>query len=81
MAHNCKLQLSGHKIENPQHFLIPEKFNTYLDAGGVAVLVDVVNAASVEGRRTTDDAVDLEVLESWGSHCAIETLQLAIGIL
>mmetsp|Transcript_17850 Transcript_17850/g.51104 ORF Transcript_17850/g.51104 Transcript_17850/m.51104 type:complete len:423 (-) Transcript_17850:52-1320(-) len=29
-----------------------------LNAGGVAILVDVINTAGVEGRRTTDDAVD-----------------------
>merc|ERR1719199_537081 len=29
-----------------------------LDAGGVTVLVEMVNAAGVEGRRTTDNAVD-----------------------
>ena len=30
-----------------------------LDAGLVAVAVDVINTASVEGRRTTDDAMNL----------------------
>ena len=55
--------------------LLPGKINTYLNAGGVAVLVDVINATSVEGGRTTDDAVNLGVLESWGKvikqlgHC------------
>ena len=32
-----------------------------LHAGSMTVLVEMVNAASVEGRRTTDDAVDLYV--------------------
>ena len=36
-----------------------------LDAGGVTVLVEMVNAAGVEGRRTTDDAVDLYVESHW----------------
>lgn len=36
--------------------------NPYLNAGGVAVLVDVVDATGVEGGRTTDDAVDLKML-------------------
>ena len=64
--------------------LLPEKFNTYLNAGGVAVLVDVINATSIEGGRTADDAVNLGVLESWGKvikqlgHC---NWQSAIGIL
>ena len=42
----------------------------YLNAGGVAVLVDVVDATGVEGGRTTDDAVDLEcwrkvIINNW----------------
>lgn len=77
MAHICKLQLRGHKTENPQHLLLPEKIDTYLNASSVAILVDVVNAASVEGGRTTDDAVDLEVLESWESH--LSNWDIAIG--
>ena len=36
-----------------------------LDAGGVTVLVEMVNAAGVEGRRTTDDAVNLYVESHW----------------
>ncbi len=36
-----------------------------LDAGGVTILVEMVNATGVEGRRTTDDAVDLYVESHW----------------
>ena len=57
--------------------LLPEKFNTYLNAGGVAVLVDVINATSIEGGRTADDAVNLGVLKV--GERSLSNWDIAIG--
>jgi len=57
--------------------LFQDKCNTHLNPGGVAVLVDVVDAAGVEGGRAANDAVDLEVLESWKQ--SLNNWDIAIG--